>query len=75
MKKNTKVILALGLIFCLFGISIAQQMYQIKKKTKKSNTIETTITKKDSIQISDSLKQEIELQRGLLLRDTSSTKY
>ena len=74
MKKSIKIVLTLGLIFCLSGINIAQQMYQIKKKSPKSDSIKTTVSKKDSAQISDSLKQEIELHRGLLLRDTSSTK-
>ena len=74
MKKSIKIALTLGLIFCFSGINIAQQMYQIKKKTPKSDTTKTTVSKKDSVQISDSLKQEIELHRGLLLRDTSSTK-
>ena len=74
MKKSIKIALTLGLIFCFSGINIAQEMYQIKKKTPKSDTKKTTISKKDSVQISDSLKQEIELHRGLLLRDTSSTK-
>ena len=74
MMKSIRIVLTLGLIFCFSSINVAQQMYQIKKKSPKSDSIKTTVSKKDSVTMSDSLKQEIELHRGLLLRDTSSTK-
>jgi len=74
MKKSIKIVLTLGLIFCFSSINVAQQMYQIKKKSPKPDSIKITVSKKDSVQLSDSLKQEIELHRGLLIKETSPTK-
>jgi hypothetical protein len=73
MKKSIKGVLTLALIICLCGVNIAQQSNKDKKKSAKPKNKKETVIKKERVQIPDSVKQEIELHQGLLLKDSTST--
>ena len=69
MKNRLKLAITMSLIVIICGSIIAQQPDKNKKDSTKSNIKKETVLKK-RLQISDSLKKEMELKQGLLLRDT-----
>ena len=74
MKSNLKNILTIALILCVCGLNIAQQPNKDKKKSVKPKNKKETVIKKERVQFPDSVKQEMKIYQGLLLRDSSSTK-
>ena len=69
MNKNLKLAITLSLIIIICGSIIAQQPDKNKKDSTKSKNKKETVLKK-RVQIPDSLKKEMELKQGLLLRET-----